>query len=135
MKIYVAAPWVRRPDAIEFGKRLTALGHELTCHWFNHKIDGDPNDSTGITSDPISIIHQAVEDIEDVKRADVLIVLNLQKSEGKAVETGIALANHIPIISVGTRSNIFQSLGFEARDADEAIRVLTKMCAASGVQV
>lgn len=127
MKVYVAAPWVRRPEAIDFGKRLVAAGHELTCHWFTHETDGDPTDSTGITCNPISIIQQAVEDINDVRRADVLIVLNLQKSEGKAVETGVALANKIPVISVGPRSNIFQALGFEVESQDDALALLTKL--------
>ncbi len=137
MKVYVAAPWVRRPEAILFGQRLTALGHELTCRWFDHPALGSqPGDSSGSSSpDQLGIMRQALEDIEDVKRADVLIVLNLQKSEGKAVETGIALANRIPVISVGTRSNIFQSLGFEAVDEDAAIRFLTKMQCATGVEL
>src|SRR3954462_13332354 len=104
MKIYVAAPWVRRPEAIEVGKRFVAAGHELTCRWFDHQTDGDPMDSTGVTCNPASIRFQATEDIADVRRADVLIVLNLQKSEGKAVETGIAIAAGIPVVSVGPRS-------------------------------
>lgn len=124
MKIYVAAPWVRRPEAIEAGEQFKAAGHDLTCHWFHHVTDGDPNDSTGVTCNPESIRQQAAEDIDDVMRADVLVVLNLQKSEGKAVETGIAIAAGIPVISVGPRSNIFQALGHEVATVDEALAVL-----------
>lgn len=124
MRIYIAAPWRRRPEAIAAGERFKAAGHELTCRWFTHETDGDPNDSTGVTCDPVSIRFQANEDITDVLRADVLVVLNLQKSEGKAVETGIAIANNIPVISVGPRSNIFQVLGTEVADIDEALGVL-----------
>jgi nucleoside 2-deoxyribosyltransferase len=124
MRVYIAAPWVRRPEAIEVGKRFVAAGHELTCRWFDHVTDGDPNDSTGVTCDPKGIIHQALEDITDVQRAHVLVVLNLEKSEGKAVETGIAIAAGIPVISVGDRSNIFQALGNEVATVDEALELL-----------
>lgn len=121
MKVYVAAPWVRRDEAIAFGERLKAEGHELTSRWFHHKSDGDPNDSTGITCSPASIREQANEDIMDVLAADILVVLNLQKSEGKAVETGIAIMAGVPVISVGERSNIFQSLGTEVDTMEAAI--------------
>ena len=122
MNVYIAAPWVRRDDARAFGKRLEELGYGITSRWFYH--EGDPNDSTGITVDIESIRAQAFEDIEDVLAADVLVVLNLQKSEGKAVETGIAIAHGVPFISVGVRSNIFQSLGVEVATEDEAIEAL-----------
>jgi nucleoside 2-deoxyribosyltransferase len=124
MRVYIAAPWVRRPEAIEAGKLFTAAGHVLTCRWFVHETDGDPNDSTGITCDPYIIRHQAFEDIADVRRAEVLVVLNLQKSEGKAVETGIAIAAGIPVVSVGARSNIFQSLGHEVETVADALALL-----------
>jgi nucleoside 2-deoxyribosyltransferase len=124
MKVYIAAPWVRRPEAIAVGEQFVAAGHELTCQWFHHETDGDPLDSTGVTCNPASIVFQAKEDIADVRRADVLVVLNLQKSEGKAVETGIALAAGIPVISVGPRSNIFQALGTEVATVDEALAFL-----------
>ncbi len=127
MRIYIAAPWVRRPEAIEVGKRFAAAGHTLTCRWFYHESDGDPTDATGVTCSSESIRKQAYEDITDVQRADVLVVLNLQKSEGKAVETGIAIAGGIPVVSVGPRSNIFQALGYEVETVEEAIRVVSRI--------
>lgn len=123
MKIYIAAPWTHKHEAILAGARFTAAGHEITSNWFHHA--GDPTDSAGVKSNLFSIVLQAREDIADVMRADCLVVLNLAKSEGKAVETGIALANQIPIISVGPRSNIFQTLGVEVPDLDAAILVLS----------
>lgn len=122
LKIYIAAPWVRRPEAIEAGKQFEAAGFTVTSRWFKH--EGDPNDPTGITGDPTNVRQQALEDIEDVRSADWLVVLNLQKSEGKAVETGIAIASGIPFISVGGRSTIFQILGIEVDTVEEAINVL-----------
>lgn len=126
MKIYIAAPWVRRPEAIAIGARFILAGHELTSRWFYHVSDGDPTDASGLScSRQDSIRHQAHEDIADVRRADVLVVLNLQKSEGKAVETGIAIAAGIPVVSVGTRSNIFQSLGVEVESVEQALDLLS----------
>lgn len=129
MRIYIAAPWVRRPEAIAIGQQFIDAGHELTSRWFYHETSpgGDPNDPTGSTSPVMAIIGQAVEDIADVRRADVLVVLNLEKSEGKAVETGIAIAAKIPVISVGRRSNIFQALGYEVGTPEEAITLLKKL--------
>lgn len=122
MKLYVAAPWVRREEAIEIAAKFVKAGHEITSRWFHHV--GDPTDATGKVLDQDEVSKQALEDIEDVRRADTLIVLNLQKSEGKAVETGIAIAAGIPIISVGTRSNIFQILGREVETIEEALAIL-----------
>ena len=125
MKVYIAAPWVRREEAKAVGERLVAAGHEVTSRWFTHV--GDPNDSTGVAMDPQEVRRQAIEDIADVYRADALVVLNLEKSEGKAVETGLALSQGLPIISVGKRSNIFQSLAYEVESVDEALEMLTML--------
>jgi nucleoside 2-deoxyribosyltransferase len=122
MRIYIAAPWVRREEAIEIAKRFEAEGYEITSRWFKH--DGDPNDSTGINCDQDEIRKQATEDWEDVATSDWVVVLNLQKSEGKAVETGLAIASGVPFISVGQRSNIFQSLGVEVETVEEALEYL-----------
>lgn len=119
MKVYVAAPWVRKDDAKRFADKLRAVGIIVTSRWFTH--EGSTNDSAGVESPIEHIRMQAHQDIQDVRAADALVVLNLQKSEGKAVETGIALAADIPIVSVGPRSNIFQSLAIEVVSDEEAI--------------
>jgi nucleoside 2-deoxyribosyltransferase len=122
VKIYIAAPWIKKQEAIAVGEQFKAAGHEITSRWFYH--EGDPNDSAGVTATNERIQVQANEDIKDVLRADTLVVLNLAKSEGKAVETGIAIANNIPVVSVGPRSNIFQALGKEVDTVEEAIEYL-----------
>jgi len=119
VKVYVAAPWVRKSDAIAAGQQLEKNGFEVTSRWFHH--EGNPSDPTGSTSPLESIQDQARQDIDDVLRADVLVVLNLEKSEGKAVETGLAIGASIPVISVGSRSNIFQTLGVEVQTLEDAI--------------
>jgi len=123
LNVYIAAPWIRKADAIAAGEMFAKAGYVVTSRWFNH--EGDPNDSTGIRCPDDVIRHQAREDIQDVLRADALVVLNLEKSEGKAVETGIALQAGIPFIVVGERSNIFQilSLGM-VESVEDAISLL-----------
>jgi len=132
LKVYIAAPWVRREEAKAVGEQLVAAGHDITSRWFQHQ--GDPNDSTGSALDPKEVRRQAREDISDVFRADALVVLNLEKSEGKAVETGIAIALDTPVISVGKRSNIFQSLAYEVENVEEALTVLTILRSLSAAQ-
>jgi len=109
MKIYIAAPWRRKPEAVAAGEKFAQAGFEVTSRWFDHH--GDPNDSSGLTESDKAIRIQACEDLLDVSRSDYVVVLNLEKSEGKAVETGYAIALGIPFVYVGPRPNIFQTLG------------------------
>lgn len=111
MNVYIAAPWVHRDDAREAAKIIDAAGHIVTEAWWDHvdvgqKFDG--SDETAITDE---LARQAALDIIGVMNADVVVVLNLAKSEGKAVEQGIALTLGVPIIGVGQMgSNVFQYL-------------------------
>lgn len=54
---------------------------------------------------------QGEKDTQGVIDADVMVLLNSAKSEGKAVEQGIAIAMCIPIIAIGERgaqsNNVF----------------------------
>lgn len=119
VKVYVAAPWKRRLEAIEAGKVLAAAGFELTSGWFYEtEVEGD------LTAGNDALRPHALRDLQDVSRSDVIVVLNLEKSEGKAVETGAALISAIPVISVYGRSNIFQSLGIEVDTLDAAIAAI-----------
>ncbi len=122
MRVYIAAPWVRKQETIEAGKLFTAAGHTVTSRWFNH--EGDPNDPVGTDIPEAVLMRHATEDLYDVLTSEALIVLNLAKSEGKAVEMGMAMAASIPVISVGARSNIFQSLVTEVATVEDAIKAL-----------
>ena len=82
--------------------RLTEAGFEVTSRWLR-----DHGDST----DPLVLRREAQADWDDVKSADVLVVLNIRKSEGKATEQGLALAHGKKIIGVGLPgNNIFHHL-------------------------
>lgn len=101
MKIYVAAPWVRKAEARQAAEALLAQGHEITSRWkWLH----------GESEDQAVLAQEAQNDIDDIHEADALVLLNLEKSEGKAVETGYALASYKPVIVLGGRSNIFHHL-------------------------
>ena len=122
LRIYIAAPWVRRFEAIEQAQVLKEAGHRITSRWFEH--EGDPVDNTGGKLDPVEVRRQALEDLDDVRESDVVVVLNFERSEGKAVETGYALAHHIPVVQVGPRGSIFACLCKEVETVEEALEVL-----------
>jgi hypothetical protein len=125
MRVYIAAPWARKPEAIAVGELFKAAGHVVTSRWFAHP--GSLADSTGNACPLADIQRQASEDIVDVLTSEALVVLNLEKSEGKAFETGIAFLAQIPIISVGPRLHIFQSLGTEVDTVEAAIAVVNSL--------
>ena len=83
--------------------RLVNAGFIVTSRWLR-----DHGDST---DDPLVLRREAQHDWDDVKTADVLVVLNIQKSEGKATEQGLALAHGKKVIGVGKPgNNIFHHL-------------------------
>lgn len=123
MKVYIAGPWVRRPEVREAAKKLEAAGHEVTSRWL-YEHEGNPNDSSGLLNPDSYIREQALDDVADVLRADVFIILNLQKSEGKAFEMGVAYMASKPIICVGQRFNIFCTFGRTVDTIEDAIALL-----------
>jgi hypothetical protein len=101
VKIYVAAPWKRKADARVAADTLELAGHVVTSRWIDYH---------GDTDDPEELASEAINDMEDIDEADVFLLLNLEPSEGKAVETGIALVEGLEVIGVGQPSNVFHYL-------------------------
>ena len=92
-----------------FASRLTKAGHKITEPWWDHR------DVNGLDDDEADeLVDQAWRDLEGVDNADRFILLNLGKSEGKAVELGWALCRRIMVIAVGKRgehsNNVFHYL-------------------------
>lgn len=111
MVVYLAAPWARIADARAFREKLLDMGVTVNSRWLDFQVD-----ATKDYDYPEDIMrHEAQNDLEDIDHAEFMVVLNLEKSEGKAVEQGYALARGIPIIAIGKRLNVFQYL-----DADNA---------------
>ena len=119
MRVYIAAPWTRKAEAQYAADQCVAAGLRVSSTW--HGPD-HPD-----TTDPAELQRQARHDINGVTWADALIILNLEKSEGKATEMGFALGLGMPVVAVGNRSNnIFYHLP-EVRIVDtieEAINAL-----------
>lgn len=103
LTIYLAAPWVRKKDAAVVRQQLRDRGFNVTSRWIDLPDDSAQDDEKYMTS-------QAVVDLEDVHNSDCVVVMNWEKSEGKAVEQGLAIAWDMPLLIVGDRSNIFQYL-------------------------
>lgn len=122
-KIYIAAPWVNRADALVAQEQFEAAGFEVTSHWIRMHSDLD-YDTLPQSELAQEFSAQAVEDIEDIRKSDVFVILNLCKSEGKATELGVAYTLGLPIILVGECSrNIFYRLPgiFQAESVEAAI--------------
>lgn len=100
MRIYIAAPWTCRAQAADAAQMFELSGHTITRRWWTHR-DTDEGEE---------LAAQAVEDVDGIWNAQALVVLNVETSEGKAVETGLALAYMMPVIVVGERTNIFHHL-------------------------
>ena len=109
--IYLAAPWIHRDAARLAAEQLRAAGHKVTSNWLEHPdlLIGDDWELAAEWYPQLQ--QQAVEDITDILSSDVVLLLALAKSEGKATELGVAYANGMPIILVGERKhNIFYFL-------------------------
>lgn len=125
--IYVAAPWMYRGEAKLVVERFRAAGIKVSSSWVDWK--GSASDER----DPKILAREAGRDWDEVVEADFLILLNWERSEGKAIETGIALSEGIPIIGVGKPTAVFHYLSKHIRwvsTVDQAIaevkRVISK---------
>ena len=124
VKIYVAAPWVHREAAEGLAKILEINGYTVTHPWWKYEGEGEHKESNEM------LTKFALADVEGVVTADYVVVLNTAKSEGKAVEQGIAITEGIPIICItpGEKpsSNIFHYLPcyVHVKSIDEALEYL-----------
>ena len=94
MDVYLAGPWVHRRSAVDAAALIIAAGHTITWPWWEHE-------GKGWAASPKDLAFQARKDVTAIREADVVILLNSAKSEGKAVEQGLAIAWEKPIIAVG----------------------------------
>lgn len=107
MRIYLAAPWTHRDTAREVARDLVGAGHSITTRWWEHREVPGYLSSSCPEEEFAELAEQAMLDLDGVAHADVFVLLNTGVSEGKAVEMGVAIASGVPIILVGTRSNLF----------------------------
>lgn len=128
LKVYVAAPWVAKDQALVAKQAFETAGIEVTARWITRDTPADISAryNAGETNpaDDQHLTEEAINDVEDVIKADLFVILNLDKSEGKATEMGMAYALGMPIILVGQRTrNIFYHLPhvFRADSVEKAI--------------
>jgi nucleoside 2-deoxyribosyltransferase len=123
-RVYVAAPWVDREQAVPIADKLEALGYTITHKWW--LFEGESQNALSHEE----LQNYANDDVAGVATADVVLVLNSSKSEGKAVEQGIAIALDIPIICITPEikpsSNIFHYLDCytHVKTIEEALEIV-----------
>ena len=104
MKIYIAAPWAHRGDMPGISERFEQSGHEITWKcWTTPDIPENADRNKELTL-------QAHNDMNGVIDADLLVLVNSAKSEGKSVEQGIAISNRKPIIAIGKLGAVSQNV-------------------------
>ena len=122
IRVYLAAPWLHKADALVAQQTFEAAGFEVVSHWIQYHGDG-ANDA--------ELQAQAVEDYaEIVAKTDAFVILNLTLSEGKAFEFGVAYRQKLPCVVVGTRErNIFYHLPgvLQVETVEEAIAVVRRI--------
>ena len=125
MKLYLAAPWVDRDKMEAIAQRFEAHGHKITCKWWATEEVLEGLGANG------ALKIQAMNDKTGVENCDLLVVFNTSKSEGKAVEQGLAIAMNKPILAIGklgdgTAKNVFHYLPNYrwVDDVDGALREL-----------
>ena len=124
IKIYCAAPWTRKEEAKDARTKLQEAGFEVTSRWLEASGDFAKD---GYDSDEAYFEAQAIHDVQDILNANVLVMLNLEPSEGKMFELGLALGLNRPSILVGEKTHTFHYLPFpKFPTLTEAIELINK---------
>jgi hypothetical protein len=103
MKVYFAGRYSSAAEMRDRAKQLKALGHEVVSSW----IDGTEGKFPEAC---------AIEDVVDLRRADVIVAFTERPREltnargGHHVEFGMAHALNKRMIVVGWRQNVFHHL-------------------------
>jgi len=105
MKIYVAGSWLRRKELAKKAQRLEDEGIQVTSRWLSSH------------GDDLPLVQAAKEDLEDIRKADGLLLFTQDKKHGyttggRFVELGYAYAKKKTIVIVGPRENVFCHLDY-----------------------
>lgn len=125
-KVYLAAPFVYKIYAQRVRSAFEAAGIRVTSRWLDFQLPRGESVASAAT-----LRKEAEYDLEDLNDADALVLLNLEKSEGKAFEQGYAVACGLPVIGIGAPANcVFHHLSWytwveTVRDAITVIRDLS----------
>ena len=109
MKVYLASRWSNQEAMRQVAAWLEARGHTVTSRWLTAERDADPMPEFFRAHGK----ERANEDLEDVLRADVLILDTaggLGRRAGYMVEYGYALGNSRKTVVVGPAECVFTQL-------------------------
>jgi|SRR5579864_1666814 len=127
MKVYLAAPYVRKDEITACAEELRAGGVEVTSTWLN-----EPHKPTTQMHELTHEEHQvyAIQDVKDVRAAKLMVFFADPTGTivrgGRHVEFGIALERRMPIFVIGQQhENIFHHMpGVMHFDSWEKVRDL-----------
>ncbi len=135
MRIYLAARFSEKNRMKHIREYLEGCGHQVTSNWLDEK------EAPSITLDQVSDefkIAMAIQGIEDIKSAQVVILFTIDPKEmsprgGRHFESGYAYGIAKRLWIVGPKENIFHSLPevlqfddiFAAADALDVLEKIT----------
>ena len=104
MKIYIAAPWVKRNDAQQLAASLSKEGFDVTSRW---------HVPAYVESSSRPVV--ALRDLEDIDRADALVLVTSLLDEnihgkGMYIEFGYALGKGKKVFRIGPSMSVFDVL-------------------------
>lgn len=111
MKIYVAASFPRKSDALQLAFKLMKQGHDVTSGWLE-QVEANKNETAdGYKSDRDSR-RTAERDIKDIDAADALVMItgDSLSGGGRRFEAGYAFGKGRPIFLFGSKEIIFDHL-------------------------
>lgn len=125
MKVYLAGPFIDLKIMPTLAAQIEDAGHTITQRWWEYEGESEHPESTEFLENCAQL------DRDGVANCDIVIVWNTAKSEGKAVEQGLAIAWQKPIIMVtpGAKpsSNIFHYLRgnyYHCKTMEEAVKAI-----------
>lgn len=124
-RVYLAAMYSRRLELVAVARLLTVAGHEITSRWIRGGHDCEHEE-------PDTQAAFALEDLEDLERADVVVSFTEEPGSGRRarggrhVEFGFGLHAGKTMIVVGPRENVFHHVpGVLVVDSvDQVVRIL-----------
>ena len=130
MKIYVAASFPRKSDALQLAFELMKQGYEVTSGWLEQE-DKNANENVGEFKNHQDSRDKAMRDLKDIDNADALVMISgdNQSGGGRRFEAGYALAKKKIVFIFGPKEIIFDHLVNVryARTFDDLIIQLAKI--------
>lgn len=113
LRVYLAASFSTRREAIIRASELTSLGIDVTSSWTDSVLADDPLDDPELCASAALACHR------DIEHSDVLVFNALPGiSWGKCVELGIAIGTTKRIVILGPMPSVFAHHPFVAARFD-----------------